>query len=386
MFRRGSIQLARISGIRVGADLSWFVLLFIFIFVFSDQFRLLLNGSDLTAYMTAVACALLLFGSVLLHELGHALVARRLGAQVEGIQLILFGGLTLRRGDSQSPGEEFKVAAAGPAVTLIITLLAVGLGLALEGPRRFGDAASLSGGTISPVLLVLSFLGTMNLFVLVLNLVPALPLDGGRLLRALLWWQTGSKNRATRISGQLGQWFGWALAGVGLFFLFGGSTSVGLWALFIGFLVGQSARAAVVSATVAERLEGLTISQIMDSQPVAVPAQTTALAAEDEFFVRFREPWLPVTDAGEHLLGRISRQRVQEAVAEGTPALPVVELLADGEPTALRVGEEMPLGTLLSSEALGRLGALCAVDSEDRLVGMVTLDHVRRALQAASMH
>jgi len=386
MFRRGSIQLARISGIRVGADLSWFVLLFIFIFVFSDQFRLLLNGSDLTAYMTAVACALLLFGSVLLHELGHALVARRLGAQVEGIQLILFGGLTLRRGDSQSPGEEFKVAAAGPAVTLIITLLAVALGLALAGPRRFGDAASLSGGTISPVLLVLSFLGTMNLFVLVLNLVPALPLDGGRLLRALLWWQTGSKNRATRISGQLGQWFGWALAGVGLFLLFGGSTSVGLWALFIGFLVGQSARAAVVSATVAERLEGLTISQIMDSQPVAVPAQTTALAAEDEFFVRFREPWLPVTDAGEHLLGRISRQRVQEAVAEGTPALPVVELLADGEPTALRVGEEMPLGTLLSSEALGRLGALCAVDSEDRLVGMVTLDHVRRALQAASMH
>ncbi len=386
MFRRGSIQLARISGIRVGADLSWFVLLFIFIFVFSDQFRLLLNGSDLTAYMTAVACALLLFGSVLLHELGHALVARRLGAQVEGIQLILFGGLTLRRGDSQSPGEEFKVAAAGPAVTLIITLLAVALGLALAGPRRFGDAASLSGGTISPVLLVLSFLGTMNLFVLVLNLVPALPLDGGRLLRALLWWQTGSKNRATRISGQLGQWFGWALGGVGLFLLFGGSTSVGLWALFIGFLVGQSARAAVVSATVAERLEGLTISQIMDSQPVAVPAQTTALAAEDEFFVRFREPWLPVTDAGEHLLGRISRQRVQEAVAEGTPALPVVELLADGEPTALRVGEEMPLGTLLSSEALGRLGALCAVDSEDRLVGMVTLDHVRRALQAASMH
>jgi len=386
MFRRGSIQLARISGIRVGADLSWFVLLFIFIFVFSDQFRLLLNGSDLTAYMTAVACALLLFGSVLLHELGHALVARRLGAQVEGIQLILFGGLTLRRGDSQSPGEEFKVAAAGPAVTLIITLLAVALGLALAGPRRFGDAASLSGGTISPVLLVLSFLGTMNLFVLVLNLVPALPLDGGRLLRALLWWQTGSKNRATRISGQLGQWFGWALAGVGLFLLFGGSTSVGLWALLIGFLVGQSARAAVVSATVAERLEGLTISQIMDSQPVAVPAQTTALAAEDEFFVRFREPWLPVTDAGEHLLGRISRQRVQEAVAEGTPALPVVELLADGEPTALRVGEEMPLGTLLSSEALGRLGALCAVDSEDRLVGMVTLDHVRRALQAASMH
>lgn len=386
MFRRGSIQLARISGIRVGADLSWFVLLFIFIFVFSDQFRLLLNGSDLTAYMTAVACALLLFGSVLLHELGHALVARRLGAQVEGIQLILFGGLTLRRGDSQSPGEEFKVAAAGPAVTLIITLLAVALGLALAGPRRFGDAASLSGGTISPVLLVLSFLGTMNLFVLVLNLVPALPLDGGRLLRALLWWQTGSKNRATRISGQLGQWFGWALGGVGLFLLFGGSTSVGLWALLIGFLVGQSARAAVVSATVAERLEGLTISQIMDSQPVAVPAQTTALAAEDEFFVRFREPWLPVTDAGEHLLGRISRQRVQEAVAEGTPALPVVELLADGEPTALRVGEEMPLGTLLSSEALGRLGALCAVDSEDRLVGMVTLDHVRRALQAASMH
>lgn len=386
MFRRGSIQLARISGIRVGADLSWFVLLFIFIFVFSDQFRLLLKGSDLTAYMTAVACALLLFGSVLLHELGHALVARRLGAQVEGIQLILFGGLTLRRGDSQSPGEEFKVAAAGPAVTLIITLLAVALGLALAGPRRFGDAASLSGGTISPVLLVLSFLGTMNLFVLVLNLVPALPLDGGRLLRALLWWQTGSKNRATRISGQLGQWFGWALAGVGLFFLFGGSTSVGLWALFIGFLVGQSARAAVVSATVAERLEGLTISQIMDSQPVAVPAQTTALSAEDEFFVRFREPWLPVTDAGEHLLGRVSRQRVQEAVAAGTPALPVVELLADGEPTALRVGEEMPLGTLLSSEALGRLGALCAVDSEDRLVGMVTLDHVRRALQAASMH
>ena len=134
MLRGGnSIQLLRVFGIRIGVDVSWFVVLFLFIFVLSGSFKDTLDGGDSEAYLTAVASALLFFGSLVLHELGHALVARRLGIGISGIDLWFFGGIAKMSGDTESPGDEFKVAVAGPVVTALIIGLCVGIGVAATG-------------------------------------------------------------------------------------------------------------------------------------------------------------------------------------------------------------------------------------------------------------
>src|SRR5205085_2727112 len=140
MFSGGSIQLARVLGIRIGVDVSWFFVLFFFIFILSGDFRSTLNSSDGVAYMTAVASALLFFVSLILHELGHALVARRQGIAIAGIDLWFFGGVAKMSRDTDSPGAEFKVAVAGPLVTLGIVGICAGAGVLLGGAHDFKAA------------------------------------------------------------------------------------------------------------------------------------------------------------------------------------------------------------------------------------------------------
>src|SRR5436305_10478462 len=206
--RSGSIQLARIFGIRIGVDVSWFIVLFFFIFILSGSFRTTLQSSDTTAYATAVASALLFFASLVLHELGHALVARRLGIEILGIDLWFFGGIAKMSKDTESPGAEFKVAVAGPLVTLGVVALCVGIGTAVAGWDTFVDAATLRRAAgVTPALVLLGWLASINAFVFVFNLIPAFPIDAGRLARAIAWRVSGDRLRATRIAAGLGQAF-----------------------------------------------------------------------------------------------------------------------------------------------------------------------------------
>src|SRR3712207_1713986 len=141
---RGSVQLARVFGIRVGADYSWFIILFLAIFFAREQFAALTDASDSTVFIAAVVEAFLFFGSIIVHEFGHALAARREGIAVAGIDLFLFGGLMHMRSDPETPGAEFRVAAAGPAATLLVILVAAGAGLLVAGSQDFGDSLTLT--------------------------------------------------------------------------------------------------------------------------------------------------------------------------------------------------------------------------------------------------
>src|SRR5690242_6886188 len=189
MLRRpGSIKLMDVFGIRIGVDAGWFLTLFLVILWLSPSFRSALGSSDTTAYATTVISALLFFGSLIVHELGHAIAARRQGIEVKSIQLFLFGGLTQMSRDARSPGEEFKIAAAGPFATFLMVLLFAAIDLAIVGPGLLWDAIRLTANVkLTPVLLSLSWLLLMNVVVLLFNLVPAFPLDGGRITRALVW-------------------------------------------------------------------------------------------------------------------------------------------------------------------------------------------------------
>jgi Zn-dependent protease len=379
----GSVQLARVFGIRIGASPSWFVVLFLMIYWLSGLFSDLLVGySNTTAYAIAVSGALLFFLSLIAHELGHAVVARRNGIGVTSIELWFFGGLAKLTREPETPGQDFRIAAAGPAVTLLIFALC-SVALALANVEDLLRAILLDLDRSSPAVGLLSYLAGINLIVLLFNLVPAFPLDGGRIARALAWKVTGDQNRGTRLAARLGQGFAYLLMGVGVYLLLRRDSIGGIWLLLLGWFLAQAARGAVVSSRFSERLEGVTVADVMDSEPIAVPVDTSVLSAHDEFFMRYDLPWFPVVDRLGRFIGIVRQESVDGAVGHDRPAMTVGDVLDLDADTDSLVRRETPIEQLIGSERLRRFGALMVVDAEQRLCGVVTLDQVRKALAAA---
>jgi Zn-dependent protease/CBS domain-containing protein len=382
---RGNIQLARIFGIRIGVSASWFIVLFFLIYWLSQvYFKELLGGSTGTNYLVAVAGALGYFASLIVHELGHAFAARRLGIPIAGIDLWFLGGLSKMQREPQTAAEEFKVAAAGPAMTLLLLGLCVVVGTILQSSGQFTDVAlPRQGTTTTPALALIGWLGFINAMLFIFNIVPAFPLDGGRIARAVIWWRSGDRNRATLITGRTGQAFALALGLLGLWSVGSGGSYLGLLTLLLAFFLYQAAGAAVMQGAIGKRIQSITVADIMDREPVTVPADVTLLDAQERFFRRHDWPWFAVVDPARHFLGVVRGKRVEEEIAAGRPALSVVDVLEEDMP--VRIGEEAPLESLLGSEALGRLGAMVAVDSDGVLQGVVTLAQVRRALRPGSV-
>src|ERR671934_613698 len=221
---RGAVTLFHIRGIRIGVDYSWFFVLFLIILWLSGFYRSVLNASDADAgpYLLALASALAFFGSILLHELGHALVSTRRGISISEITLWMFGGVARMTKDSDSAATEFKVAIAGPMVTLAIALACIALGLAAAGADEFWKAMRVEDqADTSGVLALVAWLASINLLVLGFNLIPAFPLDGGRVARAIAWKVTGDRTRATNFTALIGRGFSYVMIGIGLAMLGG---------------------------------------------------------------------------------------------------------------------------------------------------------------------
>jgi len=379
----GAITLFHVRGIRVSVDYSWFFILFLIIFWLSGFYRDLTGaGNDAVGpYVLAVISALLFFASILLHELGHAVVAIRRGIGISGITLWMFGGLAQLKRDSDSPGTEFKIAIGGPVVTAIIVFVSVGAGLALAGTDDFLEAARADSGTdASPAAAVISWLASINLLILLFNLIPAFPLDGGRIARAIAWKLTGNRGSATRFAATLGRIFAYLLIGLGVFLFVRGDVVNGIWLALIGFILNGSARGAIAQTEITDRIEGLSVGDVMDRQPVAIPERLTVEQALDEFFLRYRYPWFPVIDGSSRFIGLLD-----QAAADGIPtveraATSVGEILARDE-GSLTIRDDAPLESVLGNEALRRLGALMAVDGDGRLSGVITVDAVGRAFR-----
>ena len=327
-----SYQLARLFGIRIGVNASWFIVLFLFIYLFQGSFRDTLDATDTVAFMTAVAAAVLFFGSIVLHELGHAIAARRAGIEVTGIDLFLFGGVMKMNRETDSPGDEFRVAVAGPLATLAIILVGGALALALVGSDRFWDAGTLTGdpGVDVPVLLISVLVG-FNVLLLGFNLIPAFPLDGGRIARAAIWKLTGDRGKATRVAARVGQGFAALLIGFGIYTALSGDTFGGVWYAVLGYLLGSTARSAVLQSAFTERLEGVTVADVMDPEPVTIPAGLPAEQAYEDFFLRYHGyDWFAVVEEDGRFGGLAYRDRLQDA-ATADGRRPVRELAVSGE-------------------------------------------------------
>ncbi len=384
MPRRSKFTLLTIRGIPVGVDWSWFFVLFLVIWLLSGYYRDLLGGPDgsIEPYLLAVISAAGFFGSILLHELGHAVVALRNKIGITQITLWMFGGIAGLEKDPDSAGVEFRIAAAGPLVTFVIGAACLGAGAAIDGSAFWDGATFDEGASISSSVAVLAWIGNINAAILVFNLLPAFPLDGGRIARAIAWKVTGDRDRATTFAARLGQGFALIFIAVGVVLMLSGWFISGVWLALIGWMLGSSARATAVRSELNRRLGSLLVADVMDDEPVAIPADTTIERALDEYFLRYRWPWFPVVDAAQRFVGLINRGAADSVPEVNRTNSTVSDVMGDDEGAgAQTVRTDAPIESLLANLELRRLGGLAAVDADGRLLGVITVDRLGRALR-----
>jgi Zn-dependent protease len=380
------ITLFHLRGIRIAVDWSWFFVLFLVIFWLSQFYGDVLgeSGSDSAPFLLAILSAFGFFASIVLHELGHAFVAIRNGIGISSIQLWIFGGMARMNRESDSPATEFKVAVAGPLVTLAIVIVLAAAGIGAAGWEEFRKAALVeSDAGTSGVLAMVAWLASINFLVLVFNLLPAFPMDGGRIVRAIAWWRTGNRSSATRFAANLGRGFAWLFIAGGLLLVFNGYVFSGVWLALIGFVINGSARAATAQTAITSGISQLTVADVMDREPVAISDDLTVEQALDEYFLRYRWPWFPVVDAAQRFVGLIVRDKADE-VPETSRTTSFVSDLLEHDDGTFQVRDDAPLDTLLANRALRRFGAVMAVDADGRLSGVITAEQVGRALRDAA--
>jgi len=380
MLGGGSITLFHFRGIKVTVDWSWFIVLFLVILYMTNFFERLLGGSGSGPFLLALLSAVGFFGSILLHEFGHAVVAMRNGIGISSIQLWIFGGMARMDREADSPGTELKVALAGPAVTAAIAIVLAGIGTLAASPHGFWEAVVLeTRSDVSGLMALIAWLVTINILVLVFNLLPAYPMDGGRVAKALAWYRSGDRNSATRFAANLGRVFGYLFIGGGIALALTGRVFTGVWLGLIGMVINGSARGAAMQTALTDRIGDVRVADVMDREPVTIPGELSVERALDEYFLRYRWPWFPVVDAGRRFLGLIERDRADE-VPEISRANSHVSEFVDHD-IGLFVRDDTPLDSLLANQNLRRLGALMAVDADGRLSGVVTIEQVGRALR-----
>jgi Zn-dependent protease/predicted transcriptional regulator len=240
-----------------------------------------------------------LFFSLILHELSHSLVARQFGLNVGGITLFLFGGVAELEHEPVSAKSEFWIAIAGPIMSFLLA------GLAFVILQFFGDQTG-SG----PVAAVIGYLGLINVVLAIFNLIPAFPLDGGRVLRALVWHFSGDLLKATRIASRLGTYFAYFLIGVGVVSLFSDFGIGGLWQVLIGFFILAASKSSYQQLLIKRSLSGMSVAELMTKNPLTADANTSMRDAVDQLMLRYNVSFVPVVQ-GDRLLGYVDTGNIQ---------------------------------------------------------------------------
>jgi Zn-dependent protease/predicted transcriptional regulator len=361
-----SFTLGRIAGIRVGVNWSWVVVFALIVWTLSQSIFPRMNPglSDATYLAMAIAAALLFFVSLLMHEYGHALVARREGMEIEGITLWLFGGVARFKGMFPSAGAEFRIAIAGPVVSLALGGLFVLFAWLARAPEAVDAAAA--------------WLGYINLTLLVFNLLPALPLDGGRVLRSVLWAARSDFAWATRIAAWVGRAFGYLFIAVGLGFLFFQGAFSGAWLAFIGWFLLQAAGAEDRYLLARQALAGLRVRDLMVRDPVTAKPDVTLGAFMDELVSQRRYTTYPVVEDG-HAVGLLPFSCVAEVPRREWDSQLVRDCMIPRDRVPV-VGETDDLIDAAAELASSDVNRALVLDG-DRLVGLLSVTDVARALQ-----
>jgi Zn-dependent protease len=375
--RQSSFSLGRIFGIEVRIHATW-LLAFVFITwgLASGYFRFVAPRQGLgTPLLLGAVSALLLFASVLVHEFSHSLVARALGLRVRDITLFIFGGVSNIGGEPRSARDEFLIAFVGPltsfALAGVFWLIALSLGTPTGFGLLFGSARGV--GTLSAPGAVVSYLAVVNLVLGAFNLIPAFPLDGGRVFRSIVWGVTHRYERATAIASAVGQAFGYALAGLGLVRIFVlGDLVGGVWTIFIGWFLSQAARATRRERKLRDSVRGVRVGQVMDPAPALVEAGSSLQQLVFEHLLRSGDR-RPVVVRDGRPLGLIDVAAISRVPRDAWLDTPVDQVML---PVGASVASDMDVAELL--DRLDEHTRTVPVVDDDRLVGVVDLRQVLR--------
>lgn len=313
------LHLGRVAGIEI--QLDWTLSLIFVLLVFNlgaGLFPRLHPGwGAAVSWATAVGAALLFLTSIVVHELSHALVARRKKISVQRITLFLFGGVAHLESDVPSPGAEFLMAIVGPVVSIVIGIAATWLGMTLAGDAfaaaLFGsapDALEVAVRDASPISTLLLWLGPVNIFLGVFNMMPGFPLDGGRVLRALLWWATGDLQKATRWASIAGQLVAFALMAVGVANLFFGALGQGLWLLVLGWFLSNAARMSYRDLLLRKALSDVPVARLMRTQIDRLNPELSLEGFVRDHVMTSDQQGFPVEE-GDTLLGMVVVEQVR---------------------------------------------------------------------------
>lgn len=365
MFSR-RIHLFTLQGFRVGLDLSWFLLAILLVWSLSAGYFPSavpgLGGS--TYFWMGVVGALGLFASIVFHEFAHAMVARRFDLPIGGITLFIFGGIAEMEEEPPTPKSEFLMAIAGPIASLLLGGVFYMLSGLLSGNARLAA--------------VVGYLGIINIVLAVFNMLPAFPLDGGRVLRSSLWWFNNDLRKSTRIAALFGTILGAALMVLGVINIVSGAFVAGMWQLLIGFFIQSAAGASRSQIEMREGLKNIRVRDVMNKDAVAVPPHISVATLVEDYVYRYYHKFYPVIGEGDRVLGCVRLAGVREVPRDRWSQVRVADIMEPVSNTNVLSPAESAVEALKRMHKGGVSRFL--VLQNDRLMGILTMRDVLNAL------
>jgi len=364
-------RIGRVAGISIEINFSWLIVFGLIIYTFSTGWlpERLPDATGAQLWITGLFTALLFFASLLLHELSHSLMAQHLGAEVSRITLFIFGGVAQMTHEPKDPASEFKISIVGPVTSVVLGALFMGLGSALDyagAPKLYSVPCTL--------------VGAVNFALAIFNMLPALPLDGGRVLRSILWRVWRNLERATRAASTAGRWFGYLMIGIGVVELIGGNVTGGLWTLALGWLLSIMAAASYQRVQLQQALGGVHVHDLMSSPVATIPAGTSLQDAAYDYFMSARFTAFGVEEGGE-IVGMVHREQLQQVEQSQWPSTEVAQVMAplDREKMTVRGDEEAVEALMKMAE--NETGRLLVVDYSGEVIGIISQSDIIRLVK-----
>ncbi|MFG1696046.1 site-2 protease family protein [Nonomuraea sp. NPDC049309] len=372
---RSSIPLGRIAGVQVGLNISVLVIVVILVAGLAfGRFPAFFPGRSPAVYLLAgLVAAVLFLASLLAHELAHAVTARRHGIDVAQITLWLLGGVAELRGEPRTPGADLKIAVVGPLTSLVVGVVSGAIAL-------FADAAL---GT--PLLAgIFWYLAAVNILLAIFNLIPAAPLDGGRVLRAALWARWGDRTRAAVAAARAGRGFGYLLIALGFVQVLTGLGFQGLWLVLIGLFLVNAATAEEQQTQLGHALYGMRVAEVMSGDPITAHPDETVAGLIDRVVLRHRLSTYPLVDGHGVFTGLVTLNRIREVLPQDRAVTRLSDIAcpADQVPTAR---PDEPLTDLLQHMGGSADGRAVVLDPAGRLIGLITPSDVSRVVATAGL-
>jgi Zn-dependent protease/predicted transcriptional regulator len=371
---KAQIKLGRIFGVEIGLHYSWFIIAFLISFSLADQFRL--NNprwSDSLRWGLALVTAVLFFVSIVAHELSHALVAKARGLPVRAITLFALGGVAQIEKEAADAKTEFWMGIVGPITSFVIGLICLGITLALGwNPPEFPQ---------QPLPAMLMWLGVINIGLAIFNMIPGFPLDGGRVLRGLLWWITGNATRATTIAARVGQIIAFGMIIYGVMQFFGGAGINGLWLAFIGWFLLSASRESYAQMVITEGLRGLRVADVMTAEYTPVDAHLNLQTFAEEYLMRSGRRFFVVTVNGCPE-GIITPHEISDVPRARWPYTTIADVMRPLDRTRT-VGPNTPVTEALQVMTSQDLNQLPVI-SGGALAGLISRSHILQLIQTRS--